>query len=136
MKKSYAIAEIANLLDKTDRLAFNKNEPIHPQVARSMFDDLETIFKIYLDTAQEKVDAELMLEEANCALDNAEKACIKYELQIKKLTEEPKIEIPKEITLKFSAVDRKLLLKGFMASGNMQLSTESQDTIIETHNKL
>lgn len=60
MKKSYAIAEVKNALDKVDSIAFDKSfDPVNLQVARNIFNDLETIFKLYLG---ETVDTQRQLD--------------------------------------------------------------------------
>lgn len=93
MNKSYVIAEIANSLSKTSQAQLErtlKDFEIKAcnTAAKNMFDDLETIFKIYLGENNEDLD---VLIEANKALsdslDYAQKSCIDYEQQIKKLKE-------------------------------------------------
>lgn len=66
MNKSYAIAEIKSMLDKTDQNTYHKEEPINLQAAKLIFNDLETVFTIYLDlenTINTKDVAEAIVKE-------------------------------------------------------------------------
>jgi len=58
MRKSYAIAEVKNLIEKTDLgiTHITDIEKYNTAMAKDMFDDLETIFKLYLNVPEKPED--------------------------------------------------------------------------------
>lgn len=108
MQKSYAIAEIKNLIDKGDKLLPKENIALNHVIALELFDDLETIFKLYLKHDQDHV-AEISNLKAKLAVKTEEVLDVKskleasFNIQLEQDAELQKLEkqsvLPKELTI-------------------------------------